>query len=61
MTDEQKTRTPEEEKKARIKRCIAIVVIGAVSVWIFFYLAGGIVELLMADAYVPTEGEQPEM
>lgn len=55
MEKEQTTRTPEEEKQARLKRCIAVVVFGTLSVLLFFYLANGIVEIIMADA-VP-EGE----
>lgn len=50
MEQEQTTRSPEEEKQVRLKRCIAVVVFGTLSVFTFFYLANGIVEIIMADA-----------
>lgn len=43
------TRTPEEEKQARMKRSIIIVLGGALALAIFYALAGGITELYQAD------------
>lgn len=57
MEQKQKTRTPEEEKRARLERCIAVVVFGTLSVLLFFYLSNGIIELIMADA-LPEEALQ---
>lgn len=50
MTENQTNRTPEEEKQARVKRIIGIVVIGVLTVVVFYYMIGGVTELLMADA-----------
>lgn len=51
MTDEKKTLNPEEEKKALIKRCVGIVVVGVIVLVAFNYMIGGITNLAMQDAY----------
>lgn len=49
MTENQKTRTPEEEKQARMKRSIGVVIIGVLVLALFYYMIGGVTELYTAD------------
>ena len=56
MSENQKTRTPEEEQQARMKRSIGVVVIGVVMLALFYYMIGGVTELYTADM-VPTSQE----
>lgn len=52
MTDQNQQPSPEDEKTKRLKRAIAIVVIGTVSVVIFQYFVQSLVELYVATGEV---------
>lgn len=51
MTDQKQVSqgATEEAKQAQMKRAIGVVVIGVVSLAIFYFLAGGVTSLMMAD------------
>lgn len=54
----EQAQTPEEARQARIKRSIGVVLIGTVALVIFYYLLGGVTDVLMADAYTETPAAQ---